>query len=385
MHNSYQTKRVYIFGSGELGRQYVNNFEIKIFNIEIAGFIDNDPAKQNMSYLGKPVYSVDRFNEIKSEDDSVIVAISDWQVCKQVIKQLEVVCGLKYNINVFDNLGYFFSYIPDDEYCKVLYKARFGEEINLDNPKTYNEKIQWLKLYDRNPLYTTMADKIAAREYVSSKIGSEYVVPMYGAWDYFDEIDFDQLPNEFVLKCNHDCGSFVVCKDKNTFDFERAKQKLENALTLNFYLHRREWVYKDIKPQILAEKYMGFIEEDYRFVVFNGEVKFFYCGLDWAEPTRKKFNIYLPDLTYIPVRHSYPTNPNYNLKKPKHFAEMMEVSIKLAERLPLLRVDLWQQQGQVYVNELTFYQSAGFGIFDPEEWDEIIGSWLVLPERYGVI
>ena len=169
------------------------------------------------------------------------------------------------------------NWMPDKMYIEMLYKVRMGRKLNLDNPQTFNEKLQWLKLYDRKPEYTTMVDKAAVKDYVADKIGSEYIIPTLGVWEHFDDIDFDQLPNQFVLKCNHDSGGLVICKDKASLDMEAAREKIESSLKRNFYYHSREWPYKNVKPCIIAEKYMvdesGTELKDYKFYCFGGDRK----------------------------------------------------------------------------------------------------------------
>jgi len=269
--------------------------------------------------------------------------------------------------------------LPDKVIINYLYRSRYGKKPDLKNPKTFNEKIQWLKLYNRDPLYTSMADKYEARKYVSEKVGEKHVVPLLGVWDSFDEIDFDALPDKFVLKCNHDSGSFVICTDKNKLDKKSAKTRLETALKRNYYTPYREWAYKNINKKIIAEKHIGYVDIDYRLFMFDGELRFIECFLDGV--TNRRVNLYLPDWTYLHVQHEYPIDPDNQVTPPHNFDEMIELAKALSKDIPFLRVDLWNIDGHVYLNELTFYPNSGVGVFTPGEWDEKIGSWLTLPNK----
>lgn len=275
-------------------------------------------------------------------------------------------------------IKYLASFIPDKTYLKMRFRLKMKKSLNLSDPKTFNEKINWLKLYNRNPLYTQMVDKYEMRKYVSEKIGEQYVVPLLGVWDTFDEIDFDELPDKFVLKCNHDSGSYVICTDKKNLDKKSAKIRIEDALKRNYYTGYREWAYKNVNKKIIAEPYLSYIGIDYRLFMFNGELKFVECFLDGV--TDRRVNLYLPDWTYLPVVHEYPIDKDYQVEKPENFEEMVEIATVLSKDISLLRVDLWSIDGQIYVNEFTFFPNAGVGQFQPEEWDEKIGSWLVLPK-----
>ena len=170
-----------------------------------------------------------------------------------------------------------YNNVSDDEYLKKLYKFRMGKELDLNNPKTFNEKLQWLKIHNRNPLYTTMVDKYAVKKYIADKIGEKYLIPTLGVWDNVEEIDFDKLPKQFVLKCTHDSGGIVICKDKSVLDYDKAKKKLKKSLESHFFLKWREWPYKDVKPRIIAEKFMEDDNAnelvDYKVLCFNGEPK----------------------------------------------------------------------------------------------------------------
>lgn len=189
----------------------------------------------------------------------------------------------------------FYDGMDDETFLKMAYKRKFGKELDLNNPVTFNEKLQWLKLNDQKPEYTEMVDKFLAKKYVASIIGQEHIIPTLGVWSHFDDIDFDELPTQFVLKCTHDSGGLVVCKDKNNLNKKAAKKKIENSMKTNYYKGGREWPYKNVKPQIIAEEYMEDISgnglTDYKFYCFNGDPKYLYVsnGMDNHETARLSF------------------------------------------------------------------------------------------------
>lgn len=272
--------------------------------------------------------------------------------------------------------------IPDKLYLEILYKRVTGETLHLDNPQTYNEKLQWLKLYDRNPLYTTLVDKYAVREYIKEKLGEEYLFPLVGGpWNSVDEIDFDALPEQFVLKCTHDSNSVIICKDKNNFDIEAAKEKLKKALKVNFYYYRREWAYKNVKPRIIAEKYMvdesGDDLKDYKIYAFDGEPKVIQVDFNRFSGNHKH-NFYTPDWKFIDVQILCPSDASIKMEPPQTLDEMLEISKKLSEGYPHVRVDLYSINGRVYFGELTFYSNSGTAKFTPEEFGYEMGSWIKL-------
>ena len=278
--------------------------------------------------------------------------------------------------------------IDDEKYIKRMFKLNMGYKLDLDNPKTYNEKLQWLKLYDRNPKYITMVDKYLSKEYVASLIGDEYVVPIYGVWDSFDEIDFDTLPEQFVLKTTHDCGGVVVCKDKNNFDKKSAKAFLEEHLQHEYFYHCREWPYKEVKPRIIAEKFMKDSKDqteegltDYKFFCFDGEPKAMFIATDRAnKDTDTKFDFYDMKFNHLPFTNGHP-NSDKIINKPEKFELMIELARKLSKDISHVRVDFYESEGNIYFGELTLYHWGGFVPFEPAEWDEIFGSWIKLPTK----
>lgn len=279
-------------------------------------------------------------------------------------------------------LGYL---IPDTLYLQCAYYNTFGKKLNLKNPKTFNEKLQWLKLYDRKPIYTTMVDKYAAKKYVADIIGKEYIIPTLGVWDRFEDIDFTSLPNQFVLKCTHDSGGLVICKDKSMLNIEDARRKINDSLKRDYYLNGREWPYKNVPRRIIAEKYMsksdGSIPEDYKVLNFNGNPGIIQVDLDRFINHKKK--LFLPNWTELDFDFNYPTEEKYSLKKPDTLNEMLDLARRLSKEFSFLRTDFYVIDDRIYFGELTLFPASGFGKFSPEEWDERIGKWISLPEKRG--
>jgi len=258
-----------------------------------------------------------------------------------------------------------------------------GKKLNLDNPKTFNEKLQWLKLYDRNPLYTTLVDKYAVRQYIKDTIGEEYLIPLVGGpWKTFDEIDFDALPDQFVLKCTHDSGGLVICRDKSKLDKEKARRKIEKCLKTNYYYGNREWPYKNVPPQIIAEKYMTDTLtaelRDYKFFCFDGMVKALFIATERANETEEtKFDFFDENFQHLPFTNGHP-NAAKLPEKPKRFELMKELAAKLSKGIPHVRVDFYEVDEKVYFGELTFFHWSGLVPFNPPEWDQKVGDWITL-------
>lgn len=275
--------------------------------------------------------------------------------------------------------------VSDKNLIRIKFFRSFKRLPDFKNPKTFNEKLQWLKLYDRNPEYTVMVDKYASKKYVADKIGEEYVVPLLGGpWYSFDEIDFDALPEKFVLKTNHDCGGVALCRDKATFDKEKAKAFLEKHLKQEYYWSCREWPYKNVKPCIFAESYMEDAEihelRDYKFFCFDGEVKALFVATDrQTKGEEVKFDFFDAEYNHLAIRNGHP-NAKTPPAKPKQFELMKELAAKLSKGVPQLRVDFYEVNGKVFFGELTFSHFGGFVPFEPEEWDYTFGSWIELPE-----
>jgi hypothetical protein len=278
------------------------------------------------------------------------------------------------------------KWLPDIAYLKLLFRYRMGKKLDLKHPQTYSEKLQWLKLYDRNPLYTTLVDKHEVKTYVAEHAGSQYVIPELGLWDTPAEIDWDSLPQSFVLKTTHGGGNIgvVVCKNKDDFDRVSAIKKLGASMQQNLYRDSREWPYKNIRKRVFAEAYMEDAAtkelRDYKFFCFDGEVKFLFVGSERQKKGEDvKFDFFDKDYNHLILRQGHP-NAKVLPEKPSCFEEMKDVATALSKGLPHVRVDLYEADGHVYFGELTFYHFGGMVRFEPEEWDYKFGSWLKLPE-----
>ena len=278
------------------------------------------------------------------------------------------------------------GHVPPAEFLKRMYQINMGRELDLESPKTYTEKLQWLKLYDHRPEYSRMVDKYGVKDYVAEKIGPEYVIPLLGVWDQVEQIDFDTLPNQFVLKTTHDSGGIVVCQDKSKLDIPAAKKSLKKFLKRNYYDHNREWPYKNVPHRIIAEAYMEdptYQElRDYKFFTFNGVPKVLYIaqGRGKGEPTVADFfDMEFQHLPFTIDHDMAPVPP----EKPACFEEMKRLAAILSEGTPQLRVDFYEVDGKVYFGEMTFFHCSGMEGFHPEEWDRIFGDWVTLPEPNG--
>jgi hypothetical protein len=268
--------------------------------------------------------------------------------------------------------------IPDKLYLKIKYRIRMGKKLDLTNPRTFNEKLQWLKLNDRKREYTKMVDKYEVRKYISDLIGEKYLIPIIGVYNNFEEIDFESLPNQFVLKCTHDSGGIVICKDKKALSIEDARNQINYSLNRNYYFLSREWPYKNVKPRIICEKYMvdesGTELKDYKIFCFDGTPKI--IEVDYNRFNGHKRNIYDTNWKYLPFSIEYPTDPNTEINRPSKLDEMLEISKKLSKGFHHLRVDLYLIKGEIYFGEVTFYHEAGMAKFHPHEFEMQMGSWI---------
>lgn len=275
------------------------------------------------------------------------------------------------------------SSVPDNIYLKVRYCLIMGRRLNLDNPKTFNEKLNWLKIFNRQPVYAEYTDKYTVKSYIEGLIGQEKIIPTLGVWDNFDEIDFDSLPKQFVLKSTNGGGGtgVIICKDKLKLNKEDAKSKLETSMKSNWKI-QREWVYMDIKPRIIAETYLENDSDelrDYKFFCFNGRMKLF--KVDFDRFINHHANYYDRDCNILPFGEKI-CPPNYNKKivLPDNIEEMIEIAERLSAKIPFIRVDLYEVNGKIYFGEMTFFPDSGISKFSDEEWDYRLGSWIKLPQ-----
>lgn len=276
--------------------------------------------------------------------------------------------------------------IPDSIFLKYRFKKEIGYKLNLKEPKTFNEKLQWLKLYDRKPLYTMLVDKYEVKKYVAEQIGEEYVIPTYGVWNCFNDINFEILPEQFVMKCTHDSGTIVICKDKSTFDYALAKEKIEISLKNKHYYTSREWPYKNVKPRIIAEKYMEDEKDqelrDYKFYTFNG--KPYYLLLATGRQSENKelcFDYFDMNFYHLKLTNHWHPNALVIPHKPYQFEKMKELAQILAKDIPHVRVDFYEVNGQIYFGEMTFFAMGGHLKIHPDDWDIEWGKLIELPRK----
>ncbi|MDO4847454.1 MAG: ATP-grasp fold amidoligase family protein [Clostridiaceae bacterium] len=276
--------------------------------------------------------------------------------------------------------------LDDKEFLNRIFVRKFGRDIDWDNPVTYNEKLQWLKIYDRKPMYNIIVDKYEVRQYIADRIGEQYLIPLLGVWDRFDEIDFDSLPDSFVLKCTHDSGGLVIVTDKSKFDKKAARKKINESLKRNFYWQSREWPYKDVRPRIIAEKYMTDSPDvntftDYKFFCFDGkadnvmivagrannEAKYYHFSKDWQLCRYNRLCRRLPE--------------GFTMDKPEQMDKMFEIAEKLSIGFPEVRVDLYLSDGKIYFGELTLFSNGGFEDGFDIDSDTHLGNCITLPEK----
>lgn len=279
------------------------------------------------------------------------------------------------------------SFLSDEFFIKAVFKFRVGYRLNLENPRSYNEKLQWIKLYDRNPMYTIMADKVKVRDLIKEKIGAEYLIPCLGVWKSEEEIDFDSLPDQFVLKCNHNSGlGMCICKDKSKLDIPSVRAELKKGLKEDYFYHSREWPYKDIPKRIIGEQLM--VDEsdndlkDYKVLCFNGEPKLieFHMGRFTDSHTQDYYDINW-NKTTISQGGFFTKTSKQIIPIPKTLNKMLRLSRVLSEGIPHVRVDWYSVNDHLYFGELTFFDGSGFDPFDDRNDDFMLGSWITLPNK----
>lgn len=302
--------------------------------------------------------------------------------CAQAIRKYI----LDTNYRFLMNIGFGkYDDMPDKEYLEHKFKCCMEKLLDFDNPKTFNEKLQWLKLYDHKPEYINMVDKYKVRDYIRGKLGEAYLISLIGVWDHPDEIDFEALPDKFVLKCNHNSGlGMCICKDKSALNLKKVKAELNRGLKQDYYLTGREWPYKDVPRKIIAEQYMksdaGGLT-DYKIHCFNGEPKLILVCKDRFLETGLTEDFFSSDWEHLDIRRPKHPNASVPIKKPEELDEMLRLAAILSKDIPFLRVDFYIVDHKIYFSELTFYPASGFDKFVPEIWDNILGDWLKLPEK----
>lgn len=272
------------------------------------------------------------------------------------------------------------KYIKDEDYIKIQYRLRTGNKLNLDNPVYYNEKIQWIKLNYREPILNKLVDKYTVREFVKERIGNEYLIPIYGVFNSIDEVDFDKLPNEFVMKLTNGSGFNYLCTNKTSDEENKIRSRFKKWIKVDFYSLGREWAYKNVKNRILCEK---FLEDrsntelkDYKIFCFNGVPKF--IQVDYCRFSNHKRNLYTPEWKYMPESIEYESDPNAEIQKPLRLNEMLRCAKELSRGFPHVRVDFYYLEDKIYFGELTFYHGAGYLEYKPKEFEKQMGEWLDL-------
>lgn len=272
--------------------------------------------------------------------------------------------------------------MPNEKYLKKVYFARLGKKLHLNPPVTFNEKIQWLKLNDNRAEYAQMVDKAAVKQYVAAKIGESYIIPTIGIYDTLEDIDFSVLPSQFVLKCTHDSGGLVICRDKESFDKKAAKQTLRRFLKRDYYSQWRESPYKDVQHKIIAEPYLDAGANgmtDYKIHCFNGVPKLILVCSDRLSKSGLTEDFFTPDWTHLELKRPKVPNASSVPDKPEKLDEMLLLAQRLAKDIPFVRIDFYILNHQVLFSEITFYPASGLTAFEPDEWDKIMGEWLTLP------
>ena len=278
--------------------------------------------------------------------------------------------------------------VPDEAYLRMMYKYRVGLSLNLKHPITFNEKLQWLKLYNRNPLYTSLVDKCEVKKYVANIIGEDYIIPTIGIWNSFDEINFDELPEQFVLKCTHDSGGVIICKNKSGFNYKNAKKVISKSLKRNYYYSTREWPYKNVIPRIIAEKYMedktNPIIDNWKFFCADGVPFIYYVTKGGGHSKNMTLTYFDMDDNKLDVKHSSYPNEKGEIALPKDLQKMKDLAALLSRGMPFVRVDFYYVNGQIYFGELTFFPDSGFAKFEDQLFDEYLGDFIRVPKEYGV-
>ena len=300
-----------------------------------------------------------------------------------VRKLFRAITNPEIRFNYLSSAG-FYNHVSDEMFLKKKFELKMGYPLDLENPKTFNEKLQWLKIYDRRPEYTMMVDKYESKNYVASLIGEEYIIPTIGVWDRFEDIEFDELPNQFVLKCTHDSGGVFIVRDKNSMDKEAIRKRIKHLMNQNYYYHGREWPYKNVKPRLIIEEYLESLEsnalKEYKIFCFNGEPKLFLVCKGAAHGAGRTNDFYDLDFQHIPLCATYP-NASQLESKPDVYEKLIEIAKKVSKGIPQLRVDTYVVDGKIYVGETTFYHDSGFCRLKPEKYDYEFGKLIELPKK----
>jgi len=280
----------------------------------------------------------------------------------------------------------FFNWMPDEQYLRMMYRINVGKKLNTECPKSFNEKLQWLKLNYRDPRLSMMVDKCEVKKYVSEIIGDNYIIPTIGVWDNYNDIDFSLLPNQFVLKCTHDSGGLVIVRDKQVLNQKNVRKKINKSLKRNYYYWGREWPYKNVKPRIIAEEFMCNSNEtelvDYKLMCFDGKVKCIFTCTDRYSGNDLKVTFFDTNWNRLPFERHYHSDPT-EIPPPHSLKLMISLAEKISFDLPFARIDFYEINKKPYFGEITFFPGNGMEEFNPESWDLELGNWISLPKQEG--
>lgn len=388
-------KEVCLFGGGVFGKTGGYHYVIAL-GFKVDFYCDNNIAPGTIIRDGIKVREIQYLYEHK---DHILVFLTvDGRYRQSIINQLKehsiddiIVIDSLFISQLLDSIESsddenikqrYYSFYNDAAYLEKRFEYKTGYRLNLNNPKTFNEKLQWLKLYNHNPLYTTLVDKYAVKQYVTNVIGVQYVIPTLGIWNRYEDINFDILPEKFVLKCTHDSGSVIIVDNKNKIDYKYIKEKLNRALSINYYWMGREWPYRNVPRKIIAEKYMAESSQmiDYKFLCFNGNPRIVFTCTERFSSDGLKVTFFDLDWNRLDFERHYPSSKK-KIERPYNLELMISLSEKLSKGIPFVRVDFYEIDGRVYFGEMTFFPGGGMEEFTPQIWDRELGDWIVLPKK----
>lgn len=384
---------VCIFGAGKFGSNWAYDM-LSQTRLNVGFYCDNYCAGEERN--GLKVYSAQKLVECGKDVLCIVAVFGDAGL--SIIEQLKSLgieniyyladgnpeCELlQYIESNYDELSNMFpDFMDDEKYLKMRFRNRMGYEPDLNNPRTFNEKLQWLKLYDRKPLYTTMVDKVAVKKYVSDIIGADHIVPTIGVWDRFEDIDFNELPNKFVLKCTHDSGSIVICKDKSKFDVEYARKRLSIPLKYSYFWPDREWPYKNVPRRIICEEYIeseNEVLDVYKIFNFMGEPRLIQMIQD-DKTEHETIDYFDTNWNLLDLRQNFP-NSEVHRQKPECLDKMLDYARLLSKDIPSVRTDFYIAYDRILFSEFTFFSDSGCERFYPDEWDLKLGNYIILPQK----
>lgn len=356
------------------------------YGIDISAFCDN-----NKMVWGKQIYREKRCISPQDlrRDVFVFIGVRTEKIEKEIAKQLDLL-EIEHGEGLQNIINEYWKVIEDEKYLKAIYFVNTGQELNLEHPKSFNEKLQWLKLYDRKPLYNILVDKYEVKKHVATLIGEQYIIPTLGIWNKYEEIDFNKLPEKFVLKCTHDSGSCIICNNKLMLDLKKVKEKITRSMSTNPFYATREWPYKDVKPRIIAEELLidasdRIVPPDYKFFCFAGEPKIVMTvdgGHD--DETNVVRRMYDMDWNLLNVGLRGKETVKVVEEKPSVFNEMYQLAQKLSKGFIHIRVDFYCIENRIYFGEMTFYHMSGYEIFEPDSWNVKLGEYINLFPENGV-